>query len=108
MIASFLADGALRINAEDANDHEVGNCRSSLIEAALHLYSPIDAGSGSVEPREHRPPIQSDEQGAFARLGIAEFVPAWSVGGVGTCQVAPLSREIVTVGSPFTSVLCGA
>ena len=50
------------------NDYEVESFRSSPVEAGVHLHSPIGAGSGSVGPGEHRPPIQSDDQGAVARL----------------------------------------
>ena len=68
MVASCLAAGALPLDPEGPDDHDLKDRRSTPVEAGLHLCSPVDAGAGPFEPGEHGPPIQSVEQGAIARL----------------------------------------
>ena len=68
MIVCCLAAGAPLFDPEGPDDHDLQNCRSTPVTVGLHLHSPIDAGTGPLEPGEYGPPIQSVEQGPIPRL----------------------------------------
>src|SRR5271167_1059557 len=70
MIESYLAGGAPPFNPEGAEHDELQDCRSTSVAGSLHLHSPIDDGSGPLQPGEYRAPVQSGEQGTVSRLEL--------------------------------------
>src|SRR5271166_4413496 len=68
MVVSYLAAGAPPSNPEGPDDHDLQDRRSTPVAASVHLHPPVDAGAGPLQSGEHRPPIQSDEQGPIARM----------------------------------------
>src|SRR5262252_3597006 len=84
MIESYLAAGATPLSAKGADHAESENCRSSSGAASLHLHSPVDASTGTIQSGEHRAPVQSSEPSEIARLGSgADPSPRWGSGQVG-------------------------
>src|SRR5271169_46549 len=68
MIESYLAGGALPSNPEGAAHDDLQDCRSTSVAGGLHLHSSIDNGSGSLQPGEHRTPVQSGGQSSVSGL----------------------------------------
>jgi hypothetical protein len=72
MVVSFLAAGGLSANAEEPDDSPPQDCRPAPLEAGVHLYPAIDAGSGALQPGEHGPAVQPGQQGVVAGVGSGE------------------------------------
>src|SRR6266478_6877362 len=70
MIESYLAAGAPPFDPEGPDDDAIEDRRATPVARCLHLHSPVDAGTGSLQPGEHGAAIQSEEQGRAARLGV--------------------------------------
>src|SRR5258708_25573382 len=68
MIESYLAAGAPPFDLEGPDDDAIEDRRATPVAGCLHLHSPIDAGAGSLQSREHGAAIQFAEQGRAARL----------------------------------------
>src|SRR5260370_14174706 len=68
MIESYLAGGAPPSNPEGAVHDKPQDCRSTSVTASLRLRSAVDAGTGPLQPGEHRAPVQSGRQGTVSRL----------------------------------------
>src|SRR3981189_1822068 len=68
MIESYLAGGAPPSNPEGAVHDKPQDCRSTSVSASLRLRSSVDAGTGPLQPGEHRAPVQSGRQGTVSRL----------------------------------------
>src|SRR5260221_2298264 len=68
MIESYLAGGAPPSNPEGAVHDKPQDCRSTSVTASLRLRSAVDAGTGPLQPGEHRAPVQSSRQGTVSRL----------------------------------------
>src|SRR5262245_66158981 len=68
MVESFLAAGAVPALPRGADHDDVKDRGSALVPGGVHLHSPIDTGTSPLQPGEHRAPVQSEEQGAGARL----------------------------------------
>src|SRR6516165_11571591 len=72
MVESFLAAGATP-QLEGADHHDdVEDRRAAPIASGVHLHSPVDTGPSPLQPGEHGAPVQSEEQGAVARLEPGE------------------------------------
>src|SRR3984893_9549170 len=68
MVVSYLAAGVPPSNPEGPDEHDLQNRRSTPVAAGVHLHTPVDAGAGPLQSREHRTAIQPDEQGPIARM----------------------------------------
>src|SRR5882757_1006838 len=68
MIESYLAGGAPPSNPEGAVHDKPQDCRSTSVTASLRLRSSVDAGTGPLQPGEHRATVQSGRQGTVSRL----------------------------------------
>src|SRR5271156_6844802 len=68
MIESYLAGGVPPPNPEGAVHDKPQDCRSTSVTASLRLRSSVDAGTGPLQPGEHRAPVQSGRQGTVSRL----------------------------------------
>src|SRR5215470_14956117 len=72
MVESFLA-AATTPQLEGADHYDdVKDRRTAPIAGGVHLHSPVDAGPSPLQPGEHGAPVQSEEQGAVARLESGE------------------------------------
>src|SRR6516162_3184545 len=69
MVESFLAAGAPPPTPEGADHDDIEDRGATPVASGLHLHSSVDAGTGSLQPGEHRAPVQSGEQGTVSRLG---------------------------------------
>src|SRR5262249_59841276 len=73
MVESFLAAGAIVPALPEGDDHDdVQDRRPTPVARSMHLHSPVDTGTSPLQPGEHRAPVQSQEQGAVARLEPGE------------------------------------
>src|ERR1019366_8105229 len=69
MVAAYLDAAPPPVAEEKRDDHDdLEDHPTSSDATGLRLHPSIDAGSGAVQPGEHRAPIQSDEQGPSLRL----------------------------------------
>src|SRR6516162_4067473 len=68
MIVSYLAAGAPPIDPEEPNECRIQDCRSTPVEAGVHLHPPIDSGSSPVQPREHGSTVQPSQQSPISGL----------------------------------------
>src|SRR6516165_2450626 len=68
MVESFLAAGAPPPMPEGTDHDDVQDRGTTPVASGLHLHSPVDAGTGSLQPGEHRAPVQSSEQSTISRL----------------------------------------
>src|SRR5215467_1726485 len=68
MIVSYLAAGAPPLDPEAPDDPNVQDCRSTLVEAGVHLHTPIDASPGPFQSGEHGPSVPLGRQGPVSRL----------------------------------------
>src|SRR5713226_3425859 len=73
MIESYLAAGAPPFDPEGPDDDAIEDRRATPVAGCLHLHSPVDAGTGSLQPGEHGAAIQSEEQGRAARLEAGAY-----------------------------------
>src|SRR5260370_18183362 len=71
MIESYLAGGAPPSNPEGAVHDKPQDFRSTSVTASLRLRSSVDAGTGTLQPGEHRAPVQSGRQGTVSPLQSA-------------------------------------
>ena len=68
MVAAYLA-APPPVAEEKRDDHDDFEDQPKSPDATgLHLHPSIDAGPGAVQSREHRTPVQSDEQGPGLRM----------------------------------------
>src|SRR5215472_71703 len=68
MVESFLAAATTpQLEGADHND-DIKDRRTAPVAGGVHLHSPVDTGTSPLQPGEHRAPVQSQEQGAVARL----------------------------------------
>lgn len=85
MIVSYLAAGAPPFDPEEPDDDQFEDHRPTSVPSSLCLHPPIDDGPGSLQPGEYGAPIQSAEQGRFARLEAGPDPNprsgSWPVGG---------------------------
>src|SRR5215471_19828168 len=72
MVESFLAAGTSPALPEGADHDYVEDHGSTPVAGGVHLHSPVDTGTSSLQPGEHRAPVQSQEHGAVARLEPGE------------------------------------
>src|SRR5262252_8915284 len=73
MVESFLAAGTTPQLPEGADhDDDDKDRRTAPVAGGVHLHSPVDTGTSPLQPGEHRAPVQSEEQGAVARLESGE------------------------------------
>src|SRR5262252_2845591 len=72
MVESFLAAGTSPALPEGADHDYVEDHGSTPVAGGVHLHSPVDTGTSALQPGEHRAPVQSQEQGAVARLEPGE------------------------------------
>src|SRR5260221_14259771 len=68
MIESYLAAGVPPSDPEGPDDNDIEDQRPTPVAGSLHLHSPVDAGTSSLQPGEHGAPVQSEEQGRATRL----------------------------------------
>src|SRR5215831_2257256 len=69
MVESFLAAGRTLPLPEGADHNDdIKDRRTAPVAGGVHLHSPVDTGTSPLQPGEHRAPVQSQEQGAVARL----------------------------------------
>src|SRR5215470_2144297 len=84
MVESFLA-AATTPQLEGADHHDdVKDRRTTPVAGSVHLHSPVDTGTSPLQPGKHGAPVQSEEQGAVARLEPGEDPHSrpgsWSLG----------------------------
>src|SRR5215475_7784336 len=72
MVESFLAAGISPSLPKGADHDDVKDHGPTSVACGVHLHSSVDAGTSSLQPGEHRAPVQSQEQGAGARLEPGE------------------------------------